>query len=85
MVQVLLVALYLLTNEVFEDVKIFEEVVVLTWKVLHHSRECFIELLRIKEYVLKETFLPKHSVMDEQLPQSHQSTVSLSMTELNGY
>lgn len=44
-VQIPLVTLYLLTDEVYDDVEVAEHFVVRTWQVLHHCRECFIQLL----------------------------------------
>lgn len=48
-VQVLLVKLHFLSNEVQDCVELAEHFVVRTWHVLHHSRECIIELLRRKQ------------------------------------
>ena len=44
-VQVLLVTLYLLHHKVQNCIVVTENFVVRTWQVLHHSRECLIQLL----------------------------------------
>ena len=48
-VQVLLVTLHFPSNEVQDSVEMAEHFVVRTWHVLHHSRECLIQLLGRKQ------------------------------------
>ena len=56
MVQVLLVALHLLADKVYDGVEMAEHFVVRTWHVFHHSGEGVIQLLGRKQWI-RESFI----------------------------